>query len=71
MDLNVVVTVIGVVVLVGLAVAIGLVGVVQRRSIVRAWRAIAVERQRNWEERRRLALVADTCRDCPYRSVSR
>lgn len=69
MDLYVVV--IGVVVLIGLAVAIGLAGVVQRRSIVRAWRAIAVERQRNWEERRRLVRAADSCRDCPYRSVSR
>jgi hypothetical protein len=65
------VIVIGIVVLVGLAVAIALVGVVQRRSIVRAWRVIAVERQRNWEERRRLVEAADGCRGCPYRAVPR
>jgi hypothetical protein len=65
MDLYVIVF--GVVLLAGLAVAVGLAGVAHRRSAARAWRAIAAERQRNWEERRRLAESAERCRDCPYR----
>lgn len=65
MDLYVLVF--GVVLLVGLAVAIGLAGVANRRSTARAWRAIARERRRNWEERRRMVRTADRCRDCPYR----
>ncbi|GAA0905477.1 hypothetical protein [Pseudonocardia zijingensis] len=67
MDLHVAVVVVGIVLLIGLAVAIGLVGVTQRRSTARAWRAIAAERRRNWAERQRLARTAERCRDCPYR----
>lgn len=67
MDLYVIVIVMGIVLLVGLGVAVGLAGVAHRRSVTRAWRAIAVERQRNWAEHRRLVETADRCRDCPYR----
>ena len=69
MDLYV--AVIGVVLLVGLAVAVGLAGVVHQRGVTRAWRAIALERQRIWEERRRFEDSVDRCRDCPYRQPPR
>ena len=69
MDLYVIVF--GVVLLVGLAVAVGLAGVTHQRSVTRAWRAIALERQRVWEERRRFREGVERCRDCPYREGPR
>jgi hypothetical protein len=65
MDLYVIVF--GVVLLAGLAVAVGLAGVTHRRSATLAWRAIAQERRRIWEERQRIPEGDDRCRDCPYR----
>ena len=61
----------GVIFLVGLAVAAGLAGVTHQRSVTRAWRAIALERQRVWEERRRILESIERCRDCPYREGPR
>jgi hypothetical protein len=64
------------VVLIGLAVLAllaGAVGLSSRDESVgrdRAWRDIATERRRNWEERQRLRCLLETldrCHDCPYR----
>lgn len=65
MDLYVIVF--GVVLLAVLAVVVGLAGVAHRRSAAWAWRAIAQERHRIWEERQRILESDDRCRDCPYR----
>lgn len=64
------------VVLIGLlvmALLAGAVGLSSRDESVgrdRAWRDIATERRRNWEERQRLHGLLETldrCQDCPYR----
>jgi hypothetical protein len=65
------VIVFGVVLLVVLAVAVGLAGAADRRSARRAWRAIAHERRRIWEERQRNLESLDRCRYCPFRRPSR
>jgi hypothetical protein len=58
----------GLVALVVIAVGIGLAGREDRVGRDRAWRDIAHERRRNWEERRRLEQLhaeLELCRDCP------
>ncbi len=70
--MNVGTILIGLVVLVLIAGAIGLANR-EAAGRERAWREIAAERRRNWEERRRLQEVAETidqCRDCPTRLVA-
>jgi hypothetical protein len=67
--MNVATILIGLMVLVLIAGAIGLAN---REAVgrERAWREIAAERRRNWEERRRLHEVReaiDHCRHCPER----
>jgi hypothetical protein len=56
--------------LVVVAVGIGLAGQEGRAGRDRAWREIATERRRNWEERRRIEQLHDElelCRGCPLR----
>lgn len=67
--MNVGTILIGLVLLVLIAGAIGLANQ-EAAGRERAWRDIAAERRRNWEERRRLHEVLeaiDQCRDCPVR----
>jgi hypothetical protein len=60
----------GLLLLVLVAVAIGLIGGDEHTARARAWRDIARERRRNWEERREteeLLQTIDRCRACPFR----
>jgi hypothetical protein len=69
MDVGVVV--VGLAVLLLLAVAVGLRKQDEGLARERAWREIAEERRRNWEERRHLEDLRtdlELCRDCPYRA---
>ena len=55
-------------VLVLLAIAIGLLS--DRQSREQAWRRIATERRRNWENRQAITSIVRRCRvpDCPLRT---
>lgn len=69
-EMDLTVTLIGLAVLVGLAVIIGLAQSADRGARNRAWRGIAAERRRCWEERQRLQQLTETiqrCRNCPFR----
>jgi hypothetical protein len=70
MNLNLAVALIGVAVLLVLTVVVGLARAIDGNAS--AWRAIAAERRRAWEERQRLRQLAehlDLCRDCPLRRL--
>ena len=65
------VIVIGLALLTVLAVTIGRITRDGYGGTERAWRAIAAERRRIWEEHQRIRQLhdeLDRCRDCPFRN---
>jgi hypothetical protein len=67
MDVGVIV--VGLAALAVLAVTIGRLTRDGYGGTERAWRAIAAERRRLWEERLQLRAEIDRCRDCPFRDT--
>jgi hypothetical protein len=69
--MNLSVIVLGVALLVVLGAVVGLAGAAERHGLAGAWREIARERRRNWEDRRHNLEILEEirkCETCPFRS---